>query len=41
MAEGENLAANSLSFQVIDFIELRKSQSSNPTPSFKPEQSVG
>ena len=40
MAEGESLVVNSLSFQVIDFIEPRKSQSLNPAPGFKPEQPV-
>ena len=32
MAEGESLAANSLSFQVIDFVEFENRHSSNPAP---------
>ena len=32
MAEGESLAANSLSSQVIDFVKLGNPQSSNPAP---------
>lgn len=30
VAEGENLAANSLSFQLIDFVGLKNRQGSNP-----------
>ena len=32
MAEGESLAANSLSFQVIDFVGFKNRQGSNPAP---------
>lgn len=35
VAEGESLAANSLSFQAIDFVRLSIYWSSNPAPAFE------